>query len=317
MAEVRLSSRQSFSEMGSKMDKSLVVYEKKILQDREFPIQLLINRRIREGKTVFGTHWHEHIEMHYLMRGSMLFLLDGKEVAAKEGDLVIANSNVTHGGVSRDSEMETMVVIFELNALSEELADKNMFFSPLIRGDSVIREYMKAIHREYEKKEPGYRLACKGIVLQLIAYLARNYVQEMISDEESARRMRKLERLNVVKKYIADHYGEPITNGDLAALIHVSEDRFNHLFKESIGVSPLQYINEIRLKKAMNFLIKGEFTVTQAAAEAGFCDYNHFGRMFKKYYGYTPMEVYKAGSSKVPVAEKEKEKQTTATKNSG
>ena len=76
-------------------------------------------------------------------------------------------------------------------------------------------------------------------------------------------------------------------------MIHLSEDRFNHLFKESMGMAPLQYVNEVRLKKAMNLLKKKEGTVAEIAAMVGYTDYNHFGRQFRKMFGATPSEVMK------------------------
>ena len=53
----------------------------------------------------------------------------------------------------------------------------------------------------------------------------------------------------------------------------------------------LQYINDMRLKSAQNLLKTNEYTVTEVAEAVGFLDYNHFGRLFRKHYGYTPYEV--------------------------
>ena len=55
--------------------------------------------------------------------------------------------------------------------------------------------------------------------------------------------------------------------------------------------APLQYINEIRLRKAMHMLKKNNLPVSEVALAVGFQDYNHFGRMFRKQYGRTPMEI--------------------------
>lgn len=116
---------------------------------------------------------------------------------------------------------------------------------------------MIRIYEEYQRKEIGYRLVCKGELLKLVTYLARNDAVEMLSEEDVLKRRKKLERLNTVYQYIEKHYTEVITNSELAELVHLSEGRFCHIFKESAGVGPLQYINEIRLNKAMNLLRKG------------------------------------------------------------
>ena len=79
------------------MEKELKFYEKKILNDKEFPIQLHINR-VHEKRWYFSPHWHEHIELHYVVSGRTKFLLDQQEIPGEKGDLVIANSNVIHAG---------------------------------------------------------------------------------------------------------------------------------------------------------------------------------------------------------------------------
>jgi AraC-like DNA-binding protein len=132
----------------------------------------------------------------------------------------------------------------------------------------------------------------KGRIYELITYLLRNYVVENLSDKENLKRIQNLQRLNTVLQYIQDNYMDSIAIAQLAELIHLSEYRFCHLFKESVGQSPLSYINEVRLKKAYTLLEQKEMTISEVAAAAGFQDYNNFGRLFRKYYGYTPSHVW-------------------------
>lgn len=271
---------------------TLAFYEKKIISDSEFPIQLFMNNIRRTGE-YFYNHWHEHIELHYVMEGQTDFVLNHQRVSAREGTLVIINGNELHQGFCRTPRMDACVIIFEMDALSRELAYQNIIFHSLITGDEEIKRLIMAIQEENEAKELGYKLAVKGRLLQLITYLVRNYAQESLTEKESSRRRRNLNRLNTVIQYIQEHYAEPVTNRELADLIHISEDRFNHLFKESMGMGPLRYISEIRLKKAKNLLEKKNCTVSEAALEVGYRDFNHFTRQFQKYYGCTPSGLLK------------------------
>jgi len=189
--------------------------------------------------------------------------------------------------------METLVAIFNMADFSRELADKNIIFQPHIRSDPEIIRIMGTISGEMLRQEIGGRLVCKGCLLQLVAYLVRHYAREMLDQEDSLRRRKKLERLNIVYQYIERNYSGPIGNRELADLIHVSEGRFSHLFKESAGMAPLQYINKVRLEKAANLLKRGDYTVAEVANAVGFSDYNHFGRLFRRAFGCTPMEARK------------------------
>ena len=185
------------------------------------------------------------------------------------------------------------MIIFEMEAFSREIAEGNLIFQSLVERDETINAIMSTIYREYQGQEIGYRLVCKGELMKLIAYLVRRYAVRIVSEQEDSKRKKQLERLNTVLNYIQANYTRQISNRELADVIHLSEDRFNHLFKESMDMPPLQYINEIRIKKAMNLLKRKEGTVAEIAESVGFTDYNHFGRQFRRYYGCNPSEILK------------------------
>lgn len=266
------------------------LYEQKILSDPEFPVQMHINDVNREG-WYFQPHWHEHIELHFVLEGEGTFEIGQKKIRAQKGTLVIANGNELHAGYCDGSRIRALVMIFEMEAFSRELADQNIVFAPSVEHDAVITSMMDVVYREFQEQALGYRLICKGMLLQLICYLTRHYAIERLSEKESIRRKKRLERLNTVLQYMQEHYSEPVSNAQLAELVHLSEDRFNHLFRESMEVAPLQYLNEVRLKKAHNLLKNGNTSIAEVAAEVGFTDYNHFGRLFKRYYHCTPSEA--------------------------
>ena len=275
-------------------------YEKKVIQNKEFPIQILINKfeNLKSSASIFRAHWHEHIELHYIISGKMELMLDQKDFfVVEEGNLVVINGNVLHEGTC-SGDLLALVIIFNMDDLTKELADKNIVFQEMILQDAYVQRALNDFYQEYAQKELGYCLACKGILLQLISYLSRNYAHAVLTEKESVKHLKKLERLNIVRQYIEKHYAEPISNKELAELIHLSEDRFNHLFKECMSVSPLQYMNEIRLEKAMH-LLKAGVSPTEAAGMAGFSDYNYFGRVFRRKFGYPPGKASEQSTEKL------------------
>ncbi len=271
---------------------SLELYEQKIISDSEFPVQMFVND-VSKKTWYFTQHWHEHIELHYVLEGKTTLRLGQREFLAREGNLVIVNSNELHAGYCDGTHMRVLVIIFDMSDFCKELADKNVIFQSLVEQDEAIDAIMSAIQKEYREQKIGYRLICKGELLHLIVHLAREYAAEVLTERESDSRKRRLERLNTVLDYIQMNYTKQISNRELADIIHLSEDRFNHLFKESMGMPPLQYMNEVRMKKAMNLLKRKEGTVVEIADSVGFTDYNHFGRQFRRYYGCTPSEILK------------------------
>jgi AraC-like DNA-binding protein/quercetin dioxygenase-like cupin family protein len=270
----------------------LSLYETKIINDEEFPVQMFMNQ-IRTPGNYCPAHWHQHIELHYVFKGKGVISCNQKNYTVEQGSLVIINSNELHEGISITDEFDALVIIFEMKAFSKEIASFNVIFQSLVQGDKKIEEKILSIYQEEIEKGFGYKVAMKGMIYELITYLLRNYVVESLTIKENNMRRKNLTRLNTVLQYISTNYKEQITIKQLAELIHLSEYRFCHLFKESIGQSPLNYINEVRLTKAHRLLEQKELSVTEVAEYVGFTDYNNFGRLFRKYYSYAPSRVWK------------------------
>ena len=273
----------------------LELYENKILSDEELPIQLSIDSRATQSE-VFSSHWHEHLEMHYIVRGEADIQLGQHRFKVRPGDLLIANGNELHSGWCTKAPYEGHVIIFDMADLSAELAKKNYIFLPLVRNDPVVGDVISRLFRERTGQNLGYKQLCRALVMELLVYLCRNYVAESLPERDSLKRKKDLERLNAVRCYIEEHYSQRITVEQLAEMACLSEDRFGHLFREGVGQPPLQYINAMRLRKAMSLLKTNEYTVTEVADAVGFRDYNHFGRLFRKRYGCTPKEAKQRNS---------------------
>lgn len=276
--------------MREKTMPQLELYENKVLLDEELPIHIAENVRNTPG-TIYSVHWHEHLELHYVVEGEALMQVNQTGHRVRPGDLLVVNSNALHSGDALSGPYLAFVMIFEVADLSPELAKNNYLFQPLICQDETVKALFTRIFQEKQAGGCAYKQLCRALALELLVHLCRNYVTDFLPERPGIRHRKNQERLNTVLLFIERNYAEPITNAQLADLICLSEDRFCHLFREGIGSAPLQYINEMRLKKAMALLEHGENTVTEVAEAVGFRDYNHFGRLFRKRFGCTPREV--------------------------
>lgn len=268
----------------------LDLYERKVLRDEELPVQLAVNRHAVCGE-IFGSHWHEHIEMHYHRRGSAVFHIDRERYEVQAGDLIIANRNELHAGYSTAVPYEADLLVFDPADISRELGEQPLRLQPLVQGDPIVEQMMTRIFQAREEQGLGWRALCRAHVTELLVYLCRHYAVEGMPAKDTAQRRRDLERLQPALSYIEQHYAERISVAQLAEILCLSPDRLGHLFRDGVGQAPLQYINEIRLRKAMNLLKTQEHTVAEVAQAVGFFDYNHFGRQFRRRYGCTPNQV--------------------------
>jgi len=265
-------------------------YEKRRFTEKEMQIQLIADRRRRAGQ-LCASHWHEHIEIHRVLSGEAEFVVGGKPFRLCAGNILIINSNELHSGACADGGYASDVLIFDIGYISEELAQKNYRFRALIPQDPAMSGLIFRVFEELAGRKEGYKQMCRALVQELLVYICRNYVEEIVPVRESARRKKELERLDAVLQYIDAHYADPLPNAELAEVMCLSEGRFDHLFGKSMGCPPRQYINDIRLEKAKKLLESHNMTTTEVAEMVGFRDYNHFGRLFRKKFGCTPSAV--------------------------
>jgi transcriptional regulator GlxA family with amidase domain len=76
-------------------------------------------------------------------------------------------------------------------------------------------------------------------------------------------------------------------------MLYISVSRFNHFFKESIGVSPHKYYMNIRIKNAKELLEQTDLQINVIAKNCGYEDALYFAQAFKKHVGATPSEYRK------------------------
>lgn len=268
----------------------LDLYEEITIRDLEFPIQISIHDVQKQGYYT-KPHWHKHVELICVLDGEAIFEVNQMEVCAHKGDFIVANSNDLHSIYCTGKQLRDLVIIFEMDKISKTLAGKKVLFRSYIQGDEKLAGYIENLCEEFTEKKSESQLMCKGIVCMLIAHLTRHHAVAMLEEKNMMKRAKRLECINVALDYMEKHYTENISNKELAQLAHVSENHFYYLFKEMVGLAPHKYLNELRLKKAMNLLVNGDYTLTEIAEQTGFADYNNFGRKFKEYYGYPPSKA--------------------------
>lgn len=95
-------------------------------------------------------------------------------------------------------------------------------------------------------------------------------------------------KLRQVCSYIEAHLQGVIRLDDLAETVNLSRYHFCRLFKQSVGVSPYQYILQQRIKKARQLLHNPDLSLVNVALASGFASQSHFSRHFRQHMGVTP-----------------------------
>ena len=145
---------------------------------------------------------------------------------------------------------------------------------------------------------PEYELMdAREISLEMmsILYNEQNYYNQRIENikgKKESTRKEVFKRLVRACEYIHDNYEhEKINLDDLALVSGLSEYHLYSSFKSVYNKTPHQYLNKIRMQKAMEYLNFKDFSVIEVSNMLNFPDLPSFSKLFKKTYGVSPSRI--------------------------
>lgn len=122
----------------------LSLYENVVTGDKELPVWLLENH-IKQAGCFFQYHWHEHVEIHHIVKGECDIFCNQNKYHVVPGNLLIVNSNELHQGICTCPVLKDIVLIFDMDTFSQEIAGRHMLFQPLIQQDSLLNELFLSV----------------------------------------------------------------------------------------------------------------------------------------------------------------------------
>lgn len=256
---------------------------------------------IKNGQN-FPRHWHEHLQIYYFISGSAKLECGKNNFEAQANDLVVVNPNELHYLESRSDNLVFYTIRFEPTFLFSNHVDllqakylspitlNRIEFSNLIKNDIELISLVKNILTEYFSKEIGYELAIKGDIYCLVVKLLRNHIHHILSQSDLDEKEATLVRFMPVFEMIEHKYNEKITLNELASTVGLSVHHFCRCFKQLTGKTTTDYINNIRLDKAIYYLKQTDYNITEIALMCGFENINYFSRIFKKYHFTSPSQ---------------------------
>jgi AraC-like DNA-binding protein len=102
-------------------------------------------------------------------------------------------------------------------------------------------------------------------------------------------------RLRLAVEFMEQHLRKAISIGEIAEYASLSEDYFRRLFARQMGMKPVQFLEQLRVKEAKRLIAEDPgLAVGEAGRQAGFADQRYFCRVFKRHYGIPPGEYRKS-----------------------
>ncbi|MDQ6422934.1 helix-turn-helix domain-containing protein [Paenibacillus sp. LHD-117] len=247
------------------------------------------------------SHWHNSIEIIFVLRGELEATVNQTKYALSEGDVLLINDCHVHEVIGMGMNIIATFLI-PTGYLKENLkgAETKQFrcFSGSARKEQRqaldrIRQYMAEMVYIQHKQGETFELEMRIRMLSIFSLLIKQFEAEA-EDGGGAMNEKYMDRMLRIITYIDEHYSEPISLQAIAEREYLSIPYLSKFFSENIGVNFQTYITSIRLKNAVDELLRSaDASIADIALKHGFPNAKSFYSAFKSRYGLTPNDYRK------------------------
>lgn len=233
-------------------------------------------------------HWHRSIEITITLTGNIQFNAGTNNFYCSESDWLIFNSCELHSCrcISPSDIFLGISIVISLPFIEKWLGKKLFFYNPELPHVSM---RLKAIATELfymDEASNNYPLILMSKVYEILHLIAENCIKQDCTYSVFAEK--NITIAAEFTDYIEQHYQENLTLNNVAEYFKYSPSYFSRLFKETLGVNFLSYLNFVRVSHAAQELGNGHQNLSKCAFNNGFPNTKSFINTFKKLYGCTP-----------------------------
>ena len=157
--------------------------------------------------------------------------------------------------------------------------------------DMEIFKLVRSILDECRNKKEYSNEVIRGLLLALVIVIARENESEGEFHEKTG--YSNLEHITVALDYIHNNFKDDISVKMLASECGLSETHFRRVFKDSVGMSPIEYITLVRIENANELIRTTRYSMSEVAYRVGYPTVSTFNRNFKKILGISPFQYRK------------------------
>jgi len=276
-------------------------FEKTVLEP-DFPFRLFLN----DGYGSVPHHWHEDIEIIYLVEGSVEVGIANDLYRLKARDILMIGPGEVHFFLKETESSNRAVIQFRMSIYDAFLSGSkdsrtirpmfshSKYLTPGTEIHSLLEKQILELINENTAAKEGYKLILKARLYDLAGILIRYLPKGEYSADAESHQVERLSKLDKVFQHVDKYYQANIDLQEISKVAGFSKYYFTRFFKENTGMTFVDYLNNFRITKAEWHLMEETDSITEVAYKSGFNSVKTFNRVFKRSKGCSPMEYRKA-----------------------
>ena len=286
---------------------SLDIPELKIQEDTMMPDDrdVFIFRQLCHTRSQL--HTHNYFELNYVEKGEVLFEFEGESIPMHAGELCLVAPNSRH-------DMNVSNPDARLYSISIRISTFNSVFFGLISNQDMLSHFFRNIMqgadapnylRFYVEDTTNISRYVRHLMVEAheedryACNVSINYVYLLLTDvlRHYSQTIQHYDYQNgtdfsLILQYIQSNY-QTVTLSFLAELFHYSEAYLCNLIKQSSGFTFTALLRQIRMKHAVDYLLRTDLKINEIAELLGYNSADHFSRVFKSYFNASPQTFKK------------------------
>ena len=236
----------------------------------------------------YPAHLHKEIEMIFMIDGDNSVYCNGETYELPTGSILLVPPNTIHAYNSPPSRQCYSLLL---------IVDPNLLSGPASR---LLYNIPKTpVYVDPEKKSIVWQLiqhahtSGNTISKESFLMLVSTIISAVLDHMELIPPSQAHHYEHSIIQYCQEHYMEPITIEHLADVLAINKNHISRYFSQTLNISFPNYINGLRLKKAMTLLKNINISIVDVAAMSGFGSLRSFNRYFADQYGMPPNKYRK------------------------
>lgn len=235
--------------------------------------------------SIASMHYHNTYDIYYMESGRREYFVEDKIFTASTGNFVLIKAYSFHQ-IGKGNLLRTFVSFtddFLENTFSPAAVAKlvKCFDTPLICPTEEEQTEYKNLLKVLAKCKDSTTFALN---LGMLLLKFSNTSSEQLHED----------RISNIVRYINEHFSEIYSLNQIADHMHISKQHLCRLFKQSMNMTLIDYLNKIKIKNACAFLETTDISMTEICLKCGFGSSAYFSTIFKNNTGMTPLKYRQA-----------------------
>ena len=259
-----------------------------ILHKRHFDLQFSIRFEVVEDVNFYSPfHWHNHIELLYVLEGQIDFKVEQRKYLLSAGDMIIVNSEMIHSsklcGHARYILLQVPLSAFEglYENIESVVFKENLSSSEAEELFSCLEEMLESV----DDCKQENRVKFISLFYDFFYRLLNSYQTESKKTTSSCY---GINRISPVMAYLEKEFRNKISLKEVSEILNVSPEHMCRLFKKYTDMTFNEYLMSLRISAFYQMLQNTNQKISFILEDCGITNYKVFIREFKKTFGKTP-----------------------------